>query len=134
MTKTLENTYDTYSPMLYGIAVNYSSSLNKADEILICTFQKLYGLQTTEQRQPSLCITLIKLTIQTAYERNPATNTGYEYKKKKFEQIPMLYNLLCKKTSLHDLCKENNLTRMDAVTQMKQEINSLQSYKQEEQV
>jgi hypothetical protein len=67
---TGEYFYETYSAIVYRIALKISPDEKSAEEILISTFKKLYGQTSTDYNQrPLRVITLIRLVIKTARER-----------------------------------------------------------------
>lgn len=102
----LENAYDKYSPMLYGIAIEISPTKKQAEEILISTFIKAHRQNIAEQKYPSLYITLIKLIVQTAYEQLGLKKT---FQLSAFKNKPLLHKLLCAQISEENYCLENKL-------------------------
>ena len=60
----LETLYDTYSPMLYDIALQIAPTQKVAEQIIITTFTKAHKQKIEQQIYPSPCITLLKLLIQ----------------------------------------------------------------------
>lgn len=113
------NLYDTYSPMLYGIALEISPSPIQAEEILSAAFQKAVRQNLIQQNEHSLCATLIKLIIQTAHEQ---LNHKNNFKLQQFENTPLLHKILCEQINLEDHCTENKITRMEAAKQMREEL------------
>lgn len=123
---TLENMYDKYSPMLYGIAAEIASSQKEAEQILLTTFQKAHRNDLIEKNKHSLCASLIKLTIQTAHEQLKPKNN---FKLKQFENTPLLHKLLCEQINLEDHCTENKITRTQVLKQIRKEFNSIRNTK-----
>ena len=70
--KTSEYVYDKYSPMMFGIALQISSTEKEAEQILSSTFQKIHNQKVHEQSHSGLCVKRIKLTIETAFEQLPS--------------------------------------------------------------
>ncbi len=60
--------YDTYSPMLSGIARRIFSSEKEGEKIMISTFKKMYRQNITDQIYPSISITLSIALIRAAVE------------------------------------------------------------------
>ena len=107
--KEFEMLYDTYSAMLYGIAVEISSSRKDADEILIITFEKAQQQSIGKKKYPSPSILLIKLLIQTAHQQFN-NNTGNTILKiKQFKNYPILHSILSDQGNTEsDFGKNNN--------------------------
>ena len=117
--------YDKYSTMLYSIAVEISPTEKQAEEILIITFKKAHKLNLVAQTYPSLCITLIKIIIQTAHEHLGDFKNNFRLKQ--FENTPLLHKLLCEQINLDNHCQENNLTRAELGKKIREEFNLLRS-------
>ena len=67
----LENLYNTYNFMLYGIALEISPFYQKAEEILIRTFHKIHE-QNLLAIRPALCCNTHQTGHRTAHEQlNP---------------------------------------------------------------
>lgn len=124
---SFEQIYDSYSSILYGIVLKFTSSESEADKILISTFKTFYKQYAHKVTNFSLCVTLIKLAIQTANEQLhlllPKGKDGILI----FEDIPVLYNTVCKNVDLDTYCKENNTTRTEVAKRISSEIYSLHS-------
>lgn len=90
-----ENIYDTYSPVVYGIALEISPTTEIAEQILFRIFQEVYNQNLMEQKHPSLCVTLIKLIFQIAHEQLPTSQLKNNFKIMQFENTPLLHKLLC---------------------------------------
>ena len=124
---SFEQIYDSYSSILYGIVLKFTSSESKAYEILISTFKKNYKQYAFKKATFSLCVTLIKRAIKTANEQLrlhlPKGKDGVFI----FENIPVLYNTVCKNVDVDTYCKENNTTRTEVAKRISAEIYSLHS-------
>ncbi len=121
---SIENLYDNYSPLLYGIALEISQKQSEAEEILIGTFQKI-GTQVFVKDDPKLCVTLIKLVIQTAHEQLSAGHFVNAFKLKQFESTPIFHKLICEQLSLDDYCKENKIKRVKVIKMIREEFISV---------
>ena len=118
------NIYDTYCPMLYGIALKICHSKRKAEELLIITFKKLYQQNIVQERYPAYCITLIRLIIKKAKELYPA-NFKNNIRLKQFENTLFLNQLFCDPISLQDYCNEEYLTLQEARQIIRKELITL---------
>ena len=116
--------YDTYSPMLFGIASEISSGADQAEEILIKTFAKARVRDHALDHSLSSCIKLIKLLIESAHE---VLDKGQveNIKIGQFEKTPLLHQLLCERAHIDDYCKTNNVSRLQAGQQMRAELMSI---------
>lgn len=113
--------------MLYGIALEIAVTEIKAEEILIKTFRKV-RIQTTQLEIPDFqCMALIKLLIQTAREELQPGEIKPNFKLRQFEKTPFIHQLLCGHTSMEEYCRENNITREDALKHIRSELNSLRT-------
>lgn len=126
--ETIESIYNTYSPMLYGIALEISPSDKQAERILILTFQKIQERRLIEENGGAICAILIKVLIQTACEYLKATK---KFKLKAFENMPLLQKLLCEEINIQDHCIENNITQKEAAQQIRIEFNLLKNFNKE---
>ena len=103
-----ENVYDTYSPMLYGIALGISATKKEAGEILIHTFKEMYQQDLIKHKHPSLCIALIKLIIQTAFKRINADQLINNFRLNQVENTSVFHGLLYKQIYLVNTAKKIN--------------------------
>ncbi len=113
--------YDTYSPMLYGIALDISSGARQAEDILIRTFAKAGSPDRALDHPASACIALIRLLIESAHELLGPTQAS-NIKLKIFEKTPLMHKMLCERVNLNDYCQANNMTRMEAGKKMREEL------------
>lgn len=123
--KTFEDIYDKYSPMLYGIALEISTSESEGEEILISTFQKVHSQNLIQSTNYSICGTLIKLLIQSAHEILNNNQGKINFKIKIFENTPLLHKLLCEQINFNDHCRDNSLSHAEAINQIRREFISL---------
>ena len=124
--------YDKYSTMLYSIAVEISPTEKQAEEILIITFKKAHKLNLVAQTYPSLCITLIKIIIQTAHEHLGEFKNNFRLKQ--FENTPLLNHLICDQISLQDYCKEKYLTQQEGLQIIRKEFSTIRNAEKENKV
>ena len=124
----LENLYNTYGPMLYGIALEISPAPKEAEEILIRTFHKIHE-QNLLQARPALCATLIKLVIRTAHEQLNPGQLKNNFRLKQFESTPLIHKLLCEQISLENYGEENKLTRAEVAKRIREEFILLRNLK-----
>ncbi len=121
---TIEKLYDTYSSLLYHIALQISPTPKEAEEVLIGTFQKAYKNKLTDTH-PSLYAKLINLTIQTAQEQLGSEQVKNKFKLGQFEKAPVVHKLLFEQMSLQNYCEEYKLTRDEAAKKIRKEIIDL---------
>ncbi len=125
VTNAFQRLYDMYSAMLYGIALEISPSQKEADLILFETFMKAHKQDLFNQEGSSVCVTLIKLVIQTAHEVLIPEELKHNFKLKRFETSPLLHQLLCEQFSIDDLCSKHKLTPLHISKQIREEFNSM---------
>ena len=106
-----EKVYNTYSSMVYSIALETSANQTKASEITIHTFKILCEQNATELNSHCLCATIIKLTIETAHKILKPTALKHNFNLKIFENCPLLRQLLLEQMSMDKCCEQNNLNR-----------------------
>ncbi len=114
--------YDTYGPLLYGIALQISSTEREAEQILISTFTKARRENIEKQEYPSLYISLLKFMVQTAHHRINNNIGRTNFKIKQFEETPMLHKLICEQMSLQDYCIEKKITKEKGMTDFRNEL------------
>ncbi len=124
---TFENIYDKYSSLLFGIAIDNSASTNQAEEILIITFKKFNSGGYINQTSPSVCITLIKLLIQTLHEEIIQHENNRDFKIKQFENSPLLNKFMCEQINLNDYCIQKNITRAEARKMLHDEFKKIRN-------
>lgn len=117
--------FDTYSPMLYGIATEISMDSTEADNLLTAVFDKVYKLKIHLHEHTSTCVALIQLLIQTAHERSNKSTANSILKLKQFESTPILHKVLCEQVNLEHFCKVANLTSRDVILQIREEFKSM---------
>lgn len=120
----IEQLYDTYSPMLYGIALEISKTQSEAEEILMGTFQKI-AAQDFVKDDPTLSVTLVKLAIQTAHEQLGNGHFVNPIKLKQFENTPIFHALICEQLSLDNYCEENEVDRCTVLKMLRKESMSV---------
>ncbi|MEJ7646456.1 MAG: hypothetical protein WKF87_17795 [Chryseolinea sp.] len=122
---TFEATYDRYSPVLYGLALEIASTEQEAEEILMSTFEKAYQQKIFDHIGSSVLVTLIKLMIQLAYDKLYPDQQMFALKLKCFENTPMLHRAFCEPKGFECYCNENRLSRADGFRQMRSEFHTL---------
>jgi|GEM_PF-1199871 len=118
----LEKLYDTYGPMVYGIALDLSANEQEAEELLIRSFQKADSPQLFVKNHVATCMALIKLVISIARERLNNSSTKRNFRLSQFEKNPLLHKFLCEQVSMESHCIENGLTRPQAMKQIREEF------------
>jgi hypothetical protein len=129
---SFENIYDKHSAMLFGIALELSSTEIEAEEILIKTCKKIHEYNLMLETNSSLCVTLIKLVIQTAKEQLKPNEIKHNFKFKHYENTPLLHKLLCEQKNLESYLIENNLSRVEIGKMLRKEFNLLRKMQQRE--
>lgn len=123
----IENIYDTYSPMLYCIALELTTKKKDAEQILISTFQKIHHQNFIQKKHVSLCIALIKLTVETARELEEKKIITLNQMVSK----DILHKVLFQNHSLESICEQNNLTRPVALKKIATEITAIRNNRKE---
>ena len=123
--ETLEILYDSYSPVLYGIALQITLNPTQAKQILITTFTKARQQNLNELKYSSPCIALIKLLIESAHEHFNNNTGRTNFKIKHFESTPMLHEILCEQMTLENYCISNKITKPQAMSIFKEELSLL---------
>ncbi len=126
-TNTIESLYDTYSVMLYGIVLEICPSTKEAETVLIKTFKKVHKQNIINQASSSICVTLIKLVIQTAHEVLMPEQLKHNFKLKRFEKSPLLHQLICEQISVDDICVKHKLTPLEVSQKVREEFNSIRN-------
>ena len=121
---SIESVYDSYSAMLYGIALEISPSLKVAEDILIKTFEKVHQLNIIKHVSSSICVTLIKLILQTAQKELKHDEQKHNFKLKRFENYPLLHQMLCEQINLDGICLKHKLTPLKASQKLREEFIS----------
>ena len=124
---TFDKLYDKYCPILYGIALEISSSQKEAEQILASTFEIAHARKLIEKNKHSLCAELIKITIQSAYEHLKPINS---FRLKQLENLPLLQKFLCDKKITDTLEFEKGENRTQIARQIRYEFNTLRNIKE----
>lgn len=107
-----EKIYDNYCGLIYGIALKISPNQNQAEEILIKTFIQAELQNIDEQESTTIYLALIKIIIQTAHHELNNSTGKTNIKLVKFENFPLIHQILCEQTCLDCFAKENSLTKV----------------------
>ncbi|HOZ51223.1 MAG TPA: hypothetical protein PLU17_05165 [Chitinophagaceae bacterium] len=122
-----ESIYNKYIDMLYGITLEIAPSLEEADMILIKTFEKIKEQNVANLENSFICITLIKLLIQSAHQVLHPQERRHQFKLKHFKNTPLLHLLICEQISIDEICLKNKLTHSDFNTKLREEFNAIRS-------
>ena len=129
MDPKLEKIYDSYSPILFGIALDMASTREIAEDILANTFQRISKYQLTQQNNStSFCITLIKLLILTAHNSFIPSQLKNNFKLKPFQKTPILHTLLCEQMTLENYCQLNKIAFPHVAKQIRSEFATIRNW------
>lgn len=131
VTKEFETLYDTYSPMLYGIALQIAPTKMEAEHILIATFSKAHEQKLCEKKHLSHCINLIKLLIQTAHQKLNNNIGKPNFKIKQFENTPMLHQILCEQMTVEDYFTQMKIVKEKTLKDFRMELSLIVDAKKE---
>jgi hypothetical protein len=125
---SMDNIYNLYSPVVYGLAFQITSNEKDAEEILIACFQKIHKLKYLKQRSTGTTLQLIQLTIEIIFE------TFQKYKKKdldinQFHKSPVLFQLIFEKNNISSLCAKYGVSTTQLMKSLRGEISALSNIK-----
>ncbi len=115
--------YNIYSSVMYGAALKISTSQKDAEQILITSFQKLQQQNVNQKNYSSLCLTIVKLTVETAKELKQKGHIRL----RELESTSILEKILFKNISLENICKQNDLSQPEALKKIREEINTIRN-------
>ena len=118
----LENIYDTYSPMLYGIALEIFDTEVQAEAALIKTFKLFYKQNLASAKYPGTFVMLLRLVIKTAVE-DGFINLKSNKSLRLFEKKGVMEYLFLQQKNLSCYCNENNLTYTQGLKLIQQECS-----------
>ena len=95
----IENIYDQYSAMVFGILLQICPDREAAEKVLVSTFQKFYSQHKTLQNSPCIFVALIKYAIETASEQLQLQQPVVY---KSFRESPLLQHLLFKNANMKE--------------------------------
>lgn len=121
--------YDTYSPILYTIALQILPAKKDAEDILICMFKNLATQKNVKQNKSLHCLHLIRLLMETSKQVPFASKLNINFKIKQFQQTPILNQLLFEDVSLENYCLQNCTTPLNTAKQIRAELLLIRSYK-----
>lgn len=121
---TIEKIYDTYSPALYGIALEISTTEKEAEEIIIGTFLKLHKSNSSVENSHCIFVTLIKLLLATAREQIKLKRI---IKLKLFKNSPLLQKIVCENLSVKTICGQFQLTIAEVLQRIREEFNQIRN-------
>ena len=125
ITSKFETLYDTYSPLLYGIALQIAPTQKEAEQIFITTFTNAHQQNIEEQKYPSLIITLLKIIIHTAHLQLNNNIGKTNFKIKQFKNTPMLHQIICEQMTIENYCIENKIAKAEAIKNIKEEFSEI---------
>ncbi len=123
--ETFDRFYDRYSPMVYDMAHQMTTSTRHAEQIIISVFKKAYDQNIIEKTFPSPCMTLIKIVLATAHT---VLNNGIgkpNFKLQQLNHTPLLQHLLHDQSSIASYCSECGISKEQAAINLRAEIASL---------
>ena len=106
----IENIYDQYSAMVFGILLQICPDRGAAEKVLVSTFQKFYLQHKTLQNSPCIFVQIIKYAIETVSEQLQLQQPVIY---KSFRESPLLQHLLFKNASMKE-CE--NFLQVDRTT------------------
>ncbi len=118
----LKRIFETYSPMLYGVALEICGTKELAEEIIIKTFEKIYKQNIGEQVNDALFIPLIKILFQTTGEHLKEMQVQHAINQNPFEKTTELRNVLI---GLKDSDVGNNAHSCVSGKLLREEINKM---------
>ncbi len=110
--------FEIYSPMIFGIALQLSPNQQKAEDLLLKTFELIRANKLAEQSSSSRSIELIKLVLQVAQELQyigPQT----------IHTAPLISQLIAKKITVRETCEQNKSNVIQLGKEIRAELNSL---------
>jgi len=122
---TLEEVYDKYAPILYSIALELTLTTKEAEKLLMHIFQAVKKRKLLHENYPSLCVALIRLSIQIASKKNKGNQSNL--KLPQFKNMLFIHKLLCERENLEIYCQENKLSRQQAQKKIREEFNTLRN-------
>ena len=128
MSQSLECIYDEYGPVMYGVAMQISASVQEAERILIHAFKKIKKQKLAEQAPSMWGFKLVKLTIETALELYPKYK-GNHLQLKSFYRSPILRKLLCEDVNITSLSNQDDITPAQCMKNLKMELSLFLSIK-----
>lgn len=108
--------------MVYRIAVDISPTILEAEEIFISVFEKVHKQNLIARVNNGICAKIIKLTIQEAHKQ---LNIKDNIKLSRFENSPLLHEILCREINVDTYCQENKLSKMEVAERVREEFNQI---------
>ena len=124
------NIYDKQCPILYSIAMQICHSKEKAAQVLINVFKKIYTHDISQHPDSILSITLMRLIIKTAQELY-SIKLKSNFRLKQFENTPLLNQLICNQISIQYYCKEKYLTHQEVLHIIRKEFSIISNFENE---
>lgn len=114
--------YDVYSPMLFGIALQISPTIQKAEHILAATFCKAHEQNISDKKHPILFLGLIRLLVEIAHQEFNNGKGCTNFNVVQFQKSSIVHSILFELIPLENYCLENNLNRQEAMRNMRSEF------------
>ena len=125
--KQLEKLYDSYSPMLYGIALKLSPSIEDAESILLATFYEIFNQRTVDLTGSPVSFSLVRIMIRIAHDRfNPGGIQNY-FGLPYLKNAPVLHYLICDQKGIEGYCTDHGITREEALIKLHDEFAMMRS-------
>jgi hypothetical protein len=129
--KYAEYIYRKYSNMLFSIANQITNEQVVAEDILVTTFMRINNQPISKNGYPGLFIRLIRALVQTSKEKLNLSQISKGVKIKTFSETPFLQQVICKKMSMENFCRINNITPELVKKQIKKEVNLIRNQQKE---
>ncbi len=118
--KTLETIYDRYVPVVYGIALKYSSSISEAEKIVCDVFINLKLEDLKSLKSISIMQFLVSETIVLCRkEKRPFNLNDAD-----IEKESLVNKIMFQKRSIEDLCNDKNKSRAELFKEVRNEFQS----------
>lgn len=114
-----EHLYDTFSPLIYSIALQISPSPKLAEEVLCNSFKKFYNWMASKAYTGFVFPSIIRLTVDTAKD---LFHVDTNLRLRQFELTPMLYKLVCQDCTFQEYLESSKLSKEEGLQRIQKEV------------
>ena len=116
---SIDNLFDKYGHILYGVAIKCSPSKSEAERILCAVFKKIDLDEINRIPYNSVCYSLMSAVVRLAREefRFERTSISNDIPSKSY-----LDKMYFKESTLDEICIESNKTRFEIALQIREEL------------
>ncbi|MDQ3017233.1 MAG: hypothetical protein M3R25_11020 [Bacteroidota bacterium] len=117
-----ESVYDRYSPVIYNLSLQLTSSKIETETLLVEVFGRFYKWYIAQKSEHGAIIWIIKMTIRAAHQ---IIKSPVSLLLERFESTPILQKMICEEWDLSRCIEMFGGTQKDIIITLQKEFSIL---------